>query len=84
MREQLAEGPFPPHPRGLPGALSRLEHHWKHGPQLYWHVTRPLWYLRWRLWSRSARRGKPWKGTRAAEGEGRAVAGAPRGAEEAS
>ena len=41
----------PPDPRGLLGVLSRFEQRWKYGPQLYWHVTRPLWWARWRVWN---------------------------------
>jgi hypothetical protein len=40
-----------PDPRGPLGMLARFEHHWKYGPQLYWYVTRPLWWARWRVWS---------------------------------
>ena len=50
-----------PEPRGILGALGGIEQRWKYGPQLYRYVTRPLWYLRWRILNRRHRNAMPEK-----------------------
>lgn len=61
-----------PAPCGLLGVLADVEQDWKYGPELYWYVTRPLWWARWRIWS--------WRYWRAVQLLGRSRAAQEEGA----
>ena len=66
--EEEARQAFPPPPRRFPlrQAAAFEGRHDVLGPALY-RALAPAWFLRWALWDRSVRRGRPWPGTRTSQ-----------------